>query len=114
VKIQIGHRIRKWRERMDYTQENMGNMLGLSAGAYAKIERGETELTLSRLIQISEALEIALPTFFNDLALVMVDPESNCQNKVNTPVDMLGMLNLILEELAALKKEMAALKDHRM
>ena len=99
---------------MDYTQENMGNMLGLSAGAYAKIERGETELTLSRLIQISEALESALPTFFNDLALVMVDPESNCQNKVNTPVDMLGMLNLILEELAALKKEMAALKDHRM
>lgn len=99
---------------MDYTQENMGNMLGLSAGAYAKIERGETELTLSRLIQISEALEIALPTFFNDLALVMLDPESNCQNKVNTPVDMLGMLNLILEELAALKKEMAALKDHRM
>lgn len=99
---------------MDYTQENMGSMLGLTAGAYAKIERGETELTLSRLIQISEALEIALPTFFNDLALVMVDPDEQCQTKVNTPTDMLGMLNLILEELAALKKEMAAMKDARV
>ncbi|MFX6803654.1 helix-turn-helix transcriptional regulator, partial [Acinetobacter baumannii] len=51
MKESIGYRIRKLREQKDYTQDNMGAELGITPGAYAKIERDETDPSASRLIQ---------------------------------------------------------------
>lgn len=40
------------------SQEEMANKLHMSAKGYAKIERGEVDITLSKLKQISKALEV--------------------------------------------------------
>ena len=45
----------------------MGADLGITAGAYAKIERGETDPSITRLFRIAEILEVDLMTFFQDL-----------------------------------------------
>ena len=63
MKKEIGYRIRKIRESKDYSQENMGDELGITAGAYAKIERGETDPSITRIIKIAEILKVD-PTFF--------------------------------------------------
>jgi len=55
---QVGQKIKKLRELRNYTQEYMAKRLGLSLNGYGKIEREETELTLRRLQEISQILEV--------------------------------------------------------
>ncbi len=45
----LGDKIRKFRQLKDYSQESMAIALGLSVTGYAKIERNETNVTVSRL-----------------------------------------------------------------
>lgn len=44
----------------------MADLLGLSTTAYGDIERGKTELTLSRLNQIATVLDVAPVTLLTD------------------------------------------------
>lgn len=55
----IGEKIRIQRVIKKYSQENMAWELGISQPAYSKIERGETELTISRIYEIAEILGIS-------------------------------------------------------
>ncbi len=66
MKKEIGTRIRKLRESKDYTQDNMAAELEITAGAYAKIERGETDPSATRLMKIAEILEVDVTIFFKD------------------------------------------------
>jgi transcriptional regulator with XRE-family HTH domain len=50
--------IRKIREYRDYTQEYLAMKLGISQNAYSKIELAYTRITLERLIQIAQILEV--------------------------------------------------------
>ena len=50
--------IRKFRELRNMTRDQLAADLGLSASGYSKIERGEIELTISRLYQIATALDV--------------------------------------------------------
>lgn len=51
--------IRKFRELRNMTRDQLAADLGLSASGYSKIERGEIELTISRLYQIAAALDVS-------------------------------------------------------
>lgn len=51
-------RIRLARLQRGLSQENMADLMGLSTTAYGDIERGKTELTISRLTQIADVLDI--------------------------------------------------------
>lgn len=48
-----------------WSQEELADKLGLSVNGYAKIERGETDMNLSRLEQIAEALGVELTQLLN-------------------------------------------------
>ncbi len=50
--------IRKQRELKNYTQEYVAFKLSISQNAYSKIELGYTQITLERLFQIADVLEI--------------------------------------------------------
>lgn len=45
----------------------MAAELGITAGAYAKIERGETDPSATRLLQIAEFLEVEVAIFFEGI-----------------------------------------------
>ena len=51
-------KIKQIRELKNVSQEFVANKLGLSIRAYSKIETGETQLTINRLNEISEALGV--------------------------------------------------------
>jgi len=55
----IGDRIREQRLAKNYSQFYMAFLLGISQAAYSKIERNETKLSLLRIYEIAEALEIS-------------------------------------------------------
>lgn len=54
--MQLGHKIKKLRELKNLTQEHMANSIGISQGAYSRMELGETEITYTKLEKISEEL----------------------------------------------------------
>jgi transcriptional regulator with XRE-family HTH domain len=57
--------IRKFRELKDITREQMAADLDLSLSGYSKLERGEIEITLKRLCEIADILEVELHQLLN-------------------------------------------------
>jgi transcriptional regulator with XRE-family HTH domain len=55
----IGAKIRTIRQAKSLTQENVAEMLGMSHSGYAKIERGEVDLSVQRLEQIAKVFNVA-------------------------------------------------------
>lgn len=56
----IAQNIRFIRQRKGYSQEFMSMKLHISQNAYSKMERGCTELTVSRIYEIAEVLEVSV------------------------------------------------------
>ncbi len=54
----IGKRVRSVRMMNNLTQENLGDLLGITAQAVQKIEAGENMLTVSSLIILCEKLNV--------------------------------------------------------
>lgn len=57
MKEEIGIRIRMARLYKGLSQENVATELGLTNAAYSNIERGVTDITVTRLFQISRILD---------------------------------------------------------
>jgi transcriptional regulator with XRE-family HTH domain len=58
--MSIAQNIKNIRELKNLTQDYMATQLDITQGAYSKIERGETDMPLSRLEQIAKILKIKL------------------------------------------------------
>lgn len=65
---QILEKIKTIRMVRGYTLEYMANELNISASTYRKVETNETKLTVVRLIEIAEILEVSLEDFFESIS----------------------------------------------
>ncbi len=54
------NKIKVMRMLKGWSQEETANKLGIAVNSYAKIERGETDVNLSRLTQIADVMEVGL------------------------------------------------------
>jgi len=79
MKTSIEEKIRLERLQRGLSQENMADLLNLSTTAYGDIERGKTDLTLSRLTQIATVLGISPLTLLSDEAIPaqVIEPKSS-------------------------------------
>ncbi|HBX51891.1 MAG: hypothetical protein A2275_02470 [Bacteroidetes bacterium RIFOXYA12_FULL_35_11] len=59
----LGKKIRVMRAEKSLSQENVAVELGISTTAYSKIERGETNVSFTRLIQIADFFGMGLIEF---------------------------------------------------
>ncbi len=57
-------KIRKMREAKDLKQADMAHPLEISQKAYSKIETGVTKLSVERLIEIAQVLEVDVAELF--------------------------------------------------
>ena len=57
--------IRQLREIRGYTREYMADELNMTVSGYSKIERGEVDLSISRLSGLSEILEVDMMQLLN-------------------------------------------------
>ena len=55
--MNIGNKIKRYREQKNYTQAYMSDKLNISQNTYSKIETGGIKLTGDRLKEISDILE---------------------------------------------------------
>lgn len=61
----IGPKIKKIREIKGYSQEYIASKMSITQNSYSKIERGETNLSLNKVMEICSILEIDLNTLMN-------------------------------------------------
>lgn len=54
----LGRRITLLREAQNLTRDDVAELIGISNVSYGKIERGETDVSISRLEDIAKALKI--------------------------------------------------------
>lgn len=54
----IGEKIKYIREARNKTQSQIAKSLGVSVTSYAKMERGETDITVTRLEKVCEILKV--------------------------------------------------------
>ncbi|EIJ44169.1 putative transcription factor, MBF1 like protein [Beggiatoa alba B18LD] len=66
-KIQLMRTLKGW------SQEEMAEKLSMSVSGYAKIERGATDITMSRLKSISEVLGVQLQDLFSQSGKVLIN-----------------------------------------
>ncbi|MDK4530871.1 helix-turn-helix domain-containing protein [Kingella kingae] len=103
--MKTNEKIRTMRELNKWSQEEMAEKLEMSASGYARIERGETQLNLTRLQQIADIFKIDLWELIqsNQGMILQINHENNdgqfCIYADNTP------------QMSAMKVEIDCLKD---
>lgn len=75
----LGQRIQEIRKARGYSQDAVAYDLGISTTAYAKIERNETDVNMSRLTQIAKVLKVNTWVFFSpdNPIVIMGDIQEN-------------------------------------
>lgn len=117
--MNVGNRIKKYRELKNYTQQYVSERLNISQNTYSKIETGGIKLTVDRLKQISDILEMSMEDILND--------ENQVFNFNNSTIDkfygyietlqednkeiLLNTIEILKEQLEHLKSENSRLID---
>ncbi len=73
----VANNIRRVREYRNYTQDYVARKIGISQNAYSKLELGFHKLSLERLFQIADVLEVdctALLENENGIVQLRIDP----------------------------------------
>lgn len=60
-------RLRKLRDNAGWSQQEVADRLYISQAAYSRLEKGEIEMTLSRLLRIREIYNIELEELLKGL-----------------------------------------------
>lgn len=106
IAITIGQRIRRIRTGKDFNQQDMATKLGITAGAYAKIERGETDPSITRLYSIADILGIEIELILRDtIELSNIEVSNKEIETIHSQIATLNKdVNKIRFELNDLKK----------
>lgn len=78
----IGQRIRSLREMQEKSQETMAEALKMSVAGYGKIERNETDVSISRLQQIAAILDIDVTDLISEESPVIFSFQTVNNNAV--------------------------------
>ena len=66
VDHQVGRRIRQARREAKLTQEQLGNMIGLTFQQVQKYEKGVNRVSAGTLYEISQVLDLPISWFFDE------------------------------------------------
>ena len=102
----IGQKIRRIRQSLDLSQENVAEDLGMTKGAFSKIERGLTNIPIARLIEIASVLKVDIGAFFES------EPKIS---KVEDNIQQYGFasksdIEEVVKMIQSLAKEVSTLK----
>lgn len=113
--MSIGNNIKKLRELKNFTQNYMADMLNMSQSGYGKIERDETDISLSKLKKIANILEIDYNKIlsFDDKNVFNIYNNQNAAGVVSnqqliTQNDQL--ISELFSEISKLREELYSLK----
>jgi transcriptional regulator with XRE-family HTH domain len=74
IDVQVGARLRLRRNMLGFSQEKLGEMIGLTFQQVQKYERGANRIGASRLHELSRVLDVPISFFFDDTDPVHAPP----------------------------------------
>ncbi|WP_288062746.1 helix-turn-helix domain-containing protein [Rodentibacter caecimuris] len=112
--MESSEKIKIMREMNQWTQEEVAEKLGMSTTGYAKIERGQTNVSVEKLKQIAQVFNVNVAQLLDDDERFVIcsigDNHSNYSNYFGTN-EKLAIENDKLKELLTAKdNEIEALK----
>ena len=80
--MSVHEKIKLVRQIKGFTQEDIAEQLGMSPNAYGDIERGDTDVKLSRLLQLAKLFEMKPAELFepSDKTSVNFKGNNQCKN----------------------------------
>jgi transcriptional regulator with XRE-family HTH domain len=113
IKMQIGHKIKKLRELKNLTQEHVATGIGISQGAYSRMELGDSEITYSKLEKIAGVLDMKpeeIIAFNENMVFNVMNNEVGNGLVINNNQLSEGEKNLYIQQIELLKEEVDYLK----
>jgi len=62
--MELSEKIKELRKKRDWSQEIVANKLNISLNSYGALERGETDIKLSRVEELARIFEVDISFFF--------------------------------------------------
>lgn len=120
--MESSEKIKIMREMNQWTQEEVAEKLGMSTTGYAKIERGQTNVSVEKLKQIAQIFNLNVAQLLDDDERFVIcsigDNHSNYSNYFGTNEKLSleneklkQLLNAKESEIEALKKVIALLEN---
>jgi transcriptional regulator with XRE-family HTH domain len=109
----IYENIKKFRELKNISRQQMADDLDLSLSGYAKLERGEIDVTISRINQISELLGVDVSQLLNfDSSQIFNVNNNNLVQGVGTKANNVHYHNdeYLVKYVKVLEEELERLK----
>ena len=102
----IGTRIRKIREERGIKQESIADEMGITQSSYGRLEKDDNRLTATKLIKISEILNVSVSVLFGEKATNVIHENKgdNAQAQIGTFVQQ------DKEHIESLKEEIKFLR----
>ena len=110
MKEQVAERIRLERLRLNLSQQNMADELGITVAAYSNLERGVTEISINRLLKIAELLKVPISVFLS-VESENINPKSDTTNASISDKYISQQLYLVIQEVKHLNDEMKKMKE---
>ena len=112
--MSVNEKVRLFRDLNQWSQEEMAERMNMSVAGYAKIERGETNISLHKLKQIASVLQIDLLDLVSthDSGVILVGGENN-QNHFRNNYYGNQVAELEIEKLKLELKHKDELLKHR-
>jgi len=102
----VGTRIRKIREDRGIKQENIADDMGITQSSYGRLEKDDNRLTVTKLIRISEILNVSISTLFGEKATNVIHENNgdNAQANIGTLIQDKEHIESLKEEIRFLRK----------
>ena len=99
--MELTEKIKEFRKKRDWSQEIVENKLNISLNSYGALERGETDINLSRVEELARIFEVDISFFFIN------DAEKTCRRKgdMNRRLDDITVEDYHLLEIEKYKLE---------
>ena len=116
INKEIGARIQLARINSNLSQDSIAEDLGISVSAYSNMERGTVDITIKRIIQVSEILKLNWHYFLGISGNLNEHNEKNMQSlnelkmsshlsKNKTQIDFEKEINFLKSEVNKIKKK---------
>jgi len=67
IDVRVGKRVRRHRLMIGMSQETLGSRIGITFQQVQKYEKGTNRISVSRITQIAEALDVPVALLFDEL-----------------------------------------------
>lgn len=97
IMVNIGKKIRKIRELKNLKQEFIASELNMSIRGYSKIENEETQITINRLVEIANVLDV------DPLEIIQFNFDFFVKREQNISLNENQELNYLIQSITELK-----------